>query len=112
MGGRAGYHLVDTVIIVIVIVITSRNLIAMRRSHRPLSRQRLTSTGHGPGTPPFIHMQLPVTGGIRVSRLNLLAVNRVGIRAIGPSEHPPGTTLLIYIAKTNVNALLKFLFLC
>lgn len=33
-----GYHLVDTVIIVIVIVTASRNLIAMRRSRRPLSR--------------------------------------------------------------------------
>jgi len=44
---RTGYHLVDTVIIVIVIVIASRNLIAMRRSRRPLSRRRLTSARHG-----------------------------------------------------------------
>lgn len=81
-----GYHLVDTVIIVIVIVIASRNLIAMRRSRRPLSRRRLTSTGHSPGTPPFIHMQLPVNGRAESAypRVNLLAVNRVGIRAIGP----------------------------
>lgn len=35
---RAGYHLVDTAIIVIVIVIASRSPIAMRRSRRPLSR--------------------------------------------------------------------------
>lgn len=61
LDGLRTYRLshVDTVIIVIVIVIASRDLITMQRSRRSLSRWRLTSMGHGLGTPLFIYMQLP-----------------------------------------------------
>ncbi|CAL1688868.1 unnamed protein product [Lasius platythorax] len=54
------YHLVDTVIIVIVIVIASRNLIAARRGRRALIP--FDDYQHRRITTPFIHMRLPNGG--------------------------------------------------